>query len=446
MPYYIKRWPKKAKNESKEAKTKSKVSKPRKPNLVKKLDRVFALYIRLRDVMPNGYVRCISCGNIKAFEDVDCGHYHSRTHMGTRFDEQNCNAECQYCLTPDALILTQDLKWVKLGDIKEGDKLFSFEEDSNIHHPRVYKVGTVTHIHREIQDVYEVELENGDRIKTTANHKWLVRNRGTGMRWMETQDLWCNGKRLNGRGKSGPHWGEVSTTVCKIINVVEQDNSYESGWIAGMLDADGHVCQQNINNPDGTVRYGFRVGIAQSEKYPDICHDVKRLLQKFTGNNKTCRQTMDKPTNGAVRKNCELWQFLITGTNIEKLQFLMRVRPHKIAKVDVEKLGQLKSQYDTKVKSVRYVGKQEIVVMETDTHTFVANGYAMHNCNRFCADHLDKYAINLVKKIGQQRFDMLRVKAKTPKHFMDFELEQMIEHYTREVKRLSTLKGIKVNL
>lgn len=163
MPYYIKRWPKKAKNESKEAKTKSKVSKPRKPNLVKKLDRVFALYIRLRDVMPNGYVRCISCGNIKAFEDVDCGHYHSRTHMGTRFDEQNCNAECQYC-------------------------------------------------------------------------------------------------------------------------------------------------------------------------------------------------------------------------------------------------------------------------------------------NRFCADHLDKYAINLVKKIGQQRFDMLRVKAKTPKHFMDFELEQMIEHYTREVKKLSTLKGIKVNL
>ena len=96
MPYYIKRWPNKAKNESKEAKTKSKVSKPRKPNLVKKLDRVFALYIRLRDVMPNGYVRCISCGKIKAFDDVDCGHFHSRTHMATRFDEDNCHAECRF--------------------------------------------------------------------------------------------------------------------------------------------------------------------------------------------------------------------------------------------------------------------------------------------------------------------------------------------------------------
>lgn len=68
-----------------------------KPNLVKKLDRIYSLYIRLRDVMPNGYVRCISCGQIKSFEDVDCGHFHSRRHMATRFNEDNTHAECKYC-------------------------------------------------------------------------------------------------------------------------------------------------------------------------------------------------------------------------------------------------------------------------------------------------------------------------------------------------------------
>ncbi len=67
-----------------------------KPNLVKKLDRIYSLYIRLRDVMPNGYVRCISCGQIKSFEDVDCGHFHSRRHMATRYDEDNCHAECKF--------------------------------------------------------------------------------------------------------------------------------------------------------------------------------------------------------------------------------------------------------------------------------------------------------------------------------------------------------------
>lgn len=73
-----------------------KTSSRQKPNLVKKLDRIFSLYIRLRDVMPNGYVRCISCGQIKSFEDVDCGHFHSRRHMATRFSEDNCHAECKF--------------------------------------------------------------------------------------------------------------------------------------------------------------------------------------------------------------------------------------------------------------------------------------------------------------------------------------------------------------
>lgn len=71
--------------------------KKRKPNLVAKLDRVFSKYIRLRDVMPNGYFMCISCGQIKKYEQGDCGHFFSRKHMATRFDEDNCHMECAAC-------------------------------------------------------------------------------------------------------------------------------------------------------------------------------------------------------------------------------------------------------------------------------------------------------------------------------------------------------------
>lgn len=69
----------------------------RKPNLVAKLDRIFSKYIRLRDVMPNGYFMCISCGQIKPYEQGDCGHFFSRIHMATRFDEDNCHMECKRC-------------------------------------------------------------------------------------------------------------------------------------------------------------------------------------------------------------------------------------------------------------------------------------------------------------------------------------------------------------
>lgn len=68
-----------------------------KSKLKNRLDVVFAKYIRLRDVMPNGMFRCISCGNILPFDESDCGHYINRQHMATRFSEKNCNAQCRKC-------------------------------------------------------------------------------------------------------------------------------------------------------------------------------------------------------------------------------------------------------------------------------------------------------------------------------------------------------------
>mgnify|MGYP000753767064 CR=1 FL=1 len=59
-----------------------------KSKLKNRLDVVFAKYIRLRDVMPNGMFRCISCGNILPFDESDCGHYINRQHMATRFSEK----------------------------------------------------------------------------------------------------------------------------------------------------------------------------------------------------------------------------------------------------------------------------------------------------------------------------------------------------------------------
>ncbi len=88
MPYYIKK--------------DSVKKKPRKSGtrtLVNKLDKIFSLYIRLRDSKQFGYkaFKCISCGQIKPFAKADCGHYYSRSKMSTRYDEDNCNSECNFC-------------------------------------------------------------------------------------------------------------------------------------------------------------------------------------------------------------------------------------------------------------------------------------------------------------------------------------------------------------
>lgn len=68
-------------------------------SLVKKLDKEFSLFIRLRDSKAFGFkaFKCISCGQIKPFDKADCGHYYSRVRMSTRFDEDNAHAECSFC-------------------------------------------------------------------------------------------------------------------------------------------------------------------------------------------------------------------------------------------------------------------------------------------------------------------------------------------------------------
>lgn len=68
-------------------------------SLIKKLDKEFSMFIRLRDSKAFGFkaFKCISCGQIKPFAKADCGHYFSRVKMSTRFDEDNANAECSSC-------------------------------------------------------------------------------------------------------------------------------------------------------------------------------------------------------------------------------------------------------------------------------------------------------------------------------------------------------------
>lgn len=67
---------------------------------IAKVDCVFSEYIRLRDALAakmQGYIRCISCGDIKHWKSMDCGHYENRKFMYLRFNEQNCNAQCREC-------------------------------------------------------------------------------------------------------------------------------------------------------------------------------------------------------------------------------------------------------------------------------------------------------------------------------------------------------------
>ena len=73
--------------------------KPTVSKLKKKLDAIFSKYVRLSNADKNGYVKCYTCGVKKYWEKdgMQAGHFMSRKHTATRFDEQNVKPQCYSC-------------------------------------------------------------------------------------------------------------------------------------------------------------------------------------------------------------------------------------------------------------------------------------------------------------------------------------------------------------
>jgi hypothetical protein len=64
--------------------------------IVKKLDSVFSQYIRLRESV-NEVSICFTCGKEDHWKKLQNGHFMSRKHYSTRWDETNCQVQCAGC-------------------------------------------------------------------------------------------------------------------------------------------------------------------------------------------------------------------------------------------------------------------------------------------------------------------------------------------------------------
>jgi len=72
---------------------------PKKPSrklLVKKLDSIFSEYIRRR-YARNEIATCVTCGKKDHWKKLQAGHFMSRKHYATRWDEDNVEVQCSAC-------------------------------------------------------------------------------------------------------------------------------------------------------------------------------------------------------------------------------------------------------------------------------------------------------------------------------------------------------------
>ena len=73
------------------------MAKRKRSAIIKELDKWFSLYIRLRNSDYRGFTKCVTCGKVDHYKKLQAGHFASRKHYATRWDEANVQVQCYGC-------------------------------------------------------------------------------------------------------------------------------------------------------------------------------------------------------------------------------------------------------------------------------------------------------------------------------------------------------------
>jgi hypothetical protein len=259
------------------------------------------------------------------------------------------------CVEESTPVLTTNLEWIPAGKLQKGQELVGFEENNGKNRPRKMKRSIITHHSVEERECLEVTLSNGDSVITTPEHPWLkLAAKGRDYRWCETKNL-----------KPGQR-------VEKFINTWEKDTSYESGWLSGFITGEGTL--KHSGRSFG-IDFCQRPGIAwdQAIRY---CEKLNLKISKERS-----------PKTGGLGKQDTLYTGFLGG-KWGMLEILGKLQIKRlIDKINWDAFGCLKSKYSKTViiEKIEKVGNRKVAVMGTSTKTYFANGYPMHNCDRF--DH-----------------------------------------------------------
>lgn len=259
------------------------------------------------------------------------------------------------CVHPSTRILTRDLRWVPAGTLRRGDELFAFDEYSKPHPPRKgrkWRAAEVAHNFKMRRPCYELTFEDGTEIICTKDHRWLTLSSDAAH-----SPQWVRSDRLMAEDSTDKQ--KQGHRVCKPLEPWGDPTTYEQGWLAGIFDGEGHVSRvQNgiqlaASQKEGLIAERIRVSLDQlGYKFSDYARrDGLRLFST---------QTMENVvrTLGSLRPTRLLNKFK-TFEHYPEIHMGKRT---------------------SRVKRRRDIGDQEVCVLGTTSRTYLAEGFASHNC------------------------------------------------------------------
>lgn len=260
-----------------------------------------------------------------------------------------------YCLTPETPVLKSDLTWSPVGNLKVGDELVGVDEHTPSSQGRLgsrsYISSHVTTTSRRSADCLKITLDDGRSVICSEDHKWLSKCPEPN----NTPYMWRQAAKMN-----------PGYRICAPLDVWEPDTSYDGGWLGGIFDGEGY-----LNISEGQVRK-FGIG---------FCQKAGLVLDKALGvltQHKIpfLRYVRDSDSLARIEINCRRDVLRTLGTFRP-----VRLMDHVKDAWQGRRMRSRNYRNDVAIAAIERVGVQEVVTLETSSHTYIANGMVSHNCD-----------------------------------------------------------------
>lgn len=261
-----------------------------------------------------------------------------------------------FCLDKDTKILSDDLNWIRLDDVKIGQKIVSVDEYPEKGRGKGRKMRTAVVEKKSIvyEEAFEIKLSNGEKVIATEKHKFLSK------KWeCSTETCWKRVEDMN-----------VGSSIRYITNTWEGKN-YEDGWFSGMIDGEGSLAKKS--------RSGGLIVVSQ------VAGPVwNRLIKYLNYENYNYRIEEDKRTpEDSSRLGSKIVYKAIVSRMNEMFRLVGKTRPSRFINnkwwENKNLPGKRSGDAWLKIISIKSVGKREMVDLQTSEKTYIANGLVSHN-------------------------------------------------------------------